>query len=143
MAMDPNCGGAMAKGRKSKFDELLDSLLEGKRPEEVLGQEGLLGELTKRLVERALEGEITAQLGYQKHEAVRRVHDTLRHSARHPPGDLHHERHRVDSGATAIHISGLFRHSQTKTALPGPGRPPEPHIRPTCHAHLACRHPVP
>jgi putative transposase len=59
----------MAKGRKSKVDELLDSLLEGKKPEEVLGQEGLLGELTKRLVERALEGEMTAHLGYPKHAA--------------------------------------------------------------------------
>jgi putative transposase len=57
----------MAKGRKSKVDELLDDLLEGKRPEEVLGQDGLLGELTKRLVERALEGEMTAHLGYPKH----------------------------------------------------------------------------
>jgi transposase-like protein len=59
----------MAKGRKRKVDELLDSLLEGKKPEEVLGQEGLLGELTKRLVERALEGEMTAHLGYPKHAA--------------------------------------------------------------------------
>jgi putative transposase len=59
----------MAKGRKSKVDELLDSLLEGKKPEEVLGREGLLGELTKRLVERALEGEMTAHLGYPKHAA--------------------------------------------------------------------------
>jgi putative transposase len=35
----------MAKGRKSKVDELLDDLLEGKRPEEVLGQDvdGLKG----------------------------------------------------------------------------------------------------
>ena len=59
----------MAKEPKKKVDELLDSLLEGKKPDEILGSEGLLGELTKRLVERALEGEMTAHLGYEKHAA--------------------------------------------------------------------------
>jgi len=57
----------MAKEPKARVDELLDSLLEGKKPEEILGNEGLLAELTKRLVERALEGEMTAHLGYEKH----------------------------------------------------------------------------
>lgn len=56
----------MAEDKKS-VDELLDNLLEGKAPEEILGNEGLLRELTKRLVERALEGEMTAHLGYDKH----------------------------------------------------------------------------
>jgi putative transposase len=46
---------------------MLDELLEGKEPEEILGREGLLKELTKRLVERALEGEMTEHLGYAKH----------------------------------------------------------------------------
>ena len=45
-------------------DEMLDKLLEGKSPEEILGEEGLLDILTKRLVERALEGEMTHHLGY-------------------------------------------------------------------------------
>jgi putative transposase len=48
-------------------DKMLDELLKGKKPEEILGQEGLLKELTKRLVERALQGEMTAHLGYEKH----------------------------------------------------------------------------
>jgi putative transposase len=48
-------------------NKLLDELLEGKQPEEILGNEGVLQELTKRLVERALEGEMTAHLGYEKH----------------------------------------------------------------------------
>jgi putative transposase len=48
-------------------DKMLDELLKGKKPEEILGQEGLLKELTKRLVERALQGEMTTQLGYEKH----------------------------------------------------------------------------
>jgi putative transposase len=59
----------VAKEPEKKIDELLDSLLEGKKPEEILGEEGVLAELTKRLVERALEGELTAHLGYEKHAA--------------------------------------------------------------------------
>jgi putative transposase len=58
----------MAK-EKSALDEALDNLLKGKSPQEILGQDGLLDELTKRLVERALEGEMTAHLGYEKHAA--------------------------------------------------------------------------
>jgi len=48
-------------------DRMLDELLKGKRPEEILGSEGVLRDLTKRLVERALQGEMTAHLGYEKH----------------------------------------------------------------------------
>jgi putative transposase len=48
-------------------DKLLDELLKGKKPEEILGEKGLLDELTKRLVERALEGEMTDHLGYEPH----------------------------------------------------------------------------
>lgn len=57
----------MAKKPKEKVDELLDRLLEGKKPEEILGEAGLLADLTKRLVERALGAEMTAHLGYEKH----------------------------------------------------------------------------
>lgn len=57
----------MAKDRNEKVDELLDTLLEGKQPAEILGNEGLLAELTKRLVERTLEAEMTSHLGYSKH----------------------------------------------------------------------------
>ncbi len=48
--------------------ELLDELLkECENPEELLGQNGLLKELTKGLVERMLEAEMTDHLGYEKH----------------------------------------------------------------------------
>lgn len=48
--------------------ELLDQLLnEYEKPEDLLGG-GLLQQLTKALVERALEGEMTHHLGYQKHD---------------------------------------------------------------------------
>jgi len=48
--------------------ELLDELLKGnERPEEFFGQDGLLEQLTKALVERALQAEMTHHLGYEKH----------------------------------------------------------------------------
>ena len=47
-------------------DKMLDELVKGKQPEELLGEDGVLKQLTKRLVERALEGEMTTHLGYEK-----------------------------------------------------------------------------
>ena len=48
-------------------DELLGKLLEEyKNPEEILGKDGLLKTLTKRIIERALEGEMDHHLGYTK-----------------------------------------------------------------------------
>jgi len=50
-------------------DELIDALLANyKRPEDVIGEHGLLKRLTKRLVERALNAELTHHLGYGKHD---------------------------------------------------------------------------
>lgn len=51
-----------------KQDALLDELLKDYRdPKEILGEHGLLKQLTRRLVERALEAEMTAHLGYTPH----------------------------------------------------------------------------
>ena len=51
--------------------ELLDELLKDyKKPDDLLGQDGLLQQLTKALVERALDGELTHHLGYEKHDAA-------------------------------------------------------------------------
>lgn len=48
-------------------NELLDELLKDyKKPEDLVGKDGLLKQLTKRLVERAMDGELTAHLGYDK-----------------------------------------------------------------------------
>ncbi|WP_346015179.1 IS256 family transposase [Methylomonas sp. EFPC1] len=56
---------------KSIPTELLDSLLSGyQKPEDLIGENGLLKQLTKALVERALEAEMTEHLGHAKHEAV-------------------------------------------------------------------------
>src|SRR5688572_24817556 len=54
-------------------DEVLNELLkEYQKPEDLLGQNGLLKQLQKRLLEKALEAELTDHLGYQKHEAAGR-----------------------------------------------------------------------
>ena len=51
-------------------NELLDELLKDyKKPEDMLGENGILKQLTKALLERALQGEITHHLGYPKHAA--------------------------------------------------------------------------
>lgn len=53
---------------KTKTDALLDELLKGhSSPEEILGENGLLKQMTKRMVERALEAELTEHLGYKPH----------------------------------------------------------------------------
>ena len=50
-------------------DELLDELLAGaSTEEEITGPGGLLSQLTRRLVERALEVELTDHLGYEPHQ---------------------------------------------------------------------------
>jgi transposase-like protein len=47
--------------------ELLDELLKDcKSPEQFYGPEGLMKQLTKAVVERMMEAELTEQLGYEK-----------------------------------------------------------------------------
>lgn len=49
-------------------DALLDELLANyQKPEDLIGENGLLKQLTKRLVERALDAEMTAHLGHERH----------------------------------------------------------------------------
>jgi transposase-like protein len=52
-------------------DQLIDQLLaDYKSPEDLLGEHGLLKQLTKKLAERALEAEMEQHLGYAKHDAA-------------------------------------------------------------------------
>jgi putative transposase len=50
--------------------KLIDKLLaeHGHRPEDIGGENGLLKQLTKALLERAMHAEMTAHLGYEKHD---------------------------------------------------------------------------
>src|SRR3954453_13373086 len=48
-------------------EELIEELLQGYRsPQDLLGEDGLFGELKKRLLERALGAELSEHLGYEK-----------------------------------------------------------------------------
>src|SRR5436853_865243 len=48
---------------------LIDQLLaDYKKPEDIIGENGLLKQLTKTLLERALAVELTEHVGYQKHD---------------------------------------------------------------------------
>ena len=50
-------------------NELIDSLLKDyKTPEEILGDNGLLKQLTKAVLERAMQAELTDHLGYERHD---------------------------------------------------------------------------
>lgn len=50
--------------------KLIDNLLKDyKTPEEILGDNGLLKQLTKAVLERAMQAELTEHLGYEKHDA--------------------------------------------------------------------------
>ena len=49
--------------------KLVDELLKDyKSPEQIIGENGLLKQLTKALLERALQAEMTSHLGYEKHD---------------------------------------------------------------------------
>ena len=57
--------------RKVEQPDLIDVLLaDYKKPEDLLGENGILKQLTKAIVERALQAELAAHLGHDKHEAV-------------------------------------------------------------------------
>jgi len=57
--------------RKPLPVDLIDALLaDYKKPEDLIGEEGLLKQLTKALVERALNAEMTDHLGHSKHAPV-------------------------------------------------------------------------
>ena len=51
--------------------EVIDKLLANdQKPEDIVGENGLLKQLTKALVERAMAAELTTHLGYEKHDPV-------------------------------------------------------------------------
>lgn len=57
----------MAKKQPDDLDKLLDHLTKDATAEELLSNAGALKEMKKRLIERALEAEMTDHLGYEKH----------------------------------------------------------------------------
>ncbi len=64
----------MTVTKKAVPKELLDSLLaDYRKPEDLIGENGVLKQLTKLLVEKALEAELADHLGHGKNEPVENV----------------------------------------------------------------------
>lgn len=62
--------------------EVLQELLKDyKNPADLLGEEGILKELTKALVESALGAELTDHLGYERHENGKKPHANRRNGS--------------------------------------------------------------
>lgn len=63
-------------------DELLDALMKDyKKPEDLIGENGLLKQLTKRLLERAMQAEMTDHLGYEKHAPAAKKSENCRNGS--------------------------------------------------------------
>jgi len=57
--------------RETIDNELIDSLLKNyKKPADLIGENGLLKQLTKQLLERAMAAEMTEHVGYDKHDVA-------------------------------------------------------------------------
>jgi hypothetical protein len=70
--------------KKAVPKDLIDSLLaDYKKPEDLIGENGLLKQLTKLLVERALDAEMSEHLGHDKNAPV-----TMSLATRSPSGKL-------------------------------------------------------
>jgi putative transposase len=53
---------------------MLDELMKGyKGPQDFLGPDGLIKQLTKALIERAMEAELTEHLGYDKSQSGEKI----------------------------------------------------------------------
>ncbi len=64
----------MTAAKKAPPPDLIDQLLAGyQKPEDLIGEHGLLKQLTKAVVERALQAEMAAHLGHGKHDPVTNV----------------------------------------------------------------------
>ena len=71
-------------GLSAVDDQLVGSLVERARQEglQLTGPDGLLGQLTKRVLESALDGELTDHLGYDKHHPAGRNGENSRNGTR-------------------------------------------------------------
>jgi len=54
--------------KRTRAEVLMDELIQGKTPDEIIGKNGLIKQLTKIAVERALQAEMTHHLGYKAHD---------------------------------------------------------------------------
>src|ERR1700722_7692295 len=92
--------GVRKLGEPMAIDKkLIDQLLtDYKKPEDIIGENGLLKQLTKAILERALQAEMTEQRGYEKHD---------------PAG---HQRGKPRSGDSEKKVKGEFGELELETA---------------------------
>ena len=89
-------------------DELLEQLLEGRRkPEDLLGDDGIFQELKKALVEKALGAELTHHLGYERGQKPSRAASNTRNAT-------------ARSGSKAEAVRSRFASPGTGTAASSP-----------------------
>ncbi len=63
-------------------DDMLDALMKNyKNPEDLIGETGLLKQLTKQLLERAMQAEMTEHLGYEKNDPARKKTNNTRNGS--------------------------------------------------------------
>ena len=99
--------------------ELIDELLkDADNPQDLLGEDGLLKELTKALIERSLEAELETHLGYGKHERKSNGNGNNRngHSHKTLKGDLGEMEIAVPRDRQAEFEPQLIKKGQTRLA---------------------------
>ena len=94
-----NAEGAAGPACSLVDEELADQLLDRAQAEgaELLGPDGLLSQLTKAVLERALEEEMTEHLGYEKH-------DPAGHASGQLAQRLHPKTVLTEAGAVALAV---------------------------------------
>jgi putative transposase len=98
----------MTVAKRAVPKELLDSLLaDYRKPEDLIGENGLLKQLTKLLVEKALEAEMADHLGHGKNEPVENAAGNTRNG----------------KGGVRIFVCEAGRDFSTVLAAEGPSRP--------------------
>ena len=85
--VEPDESARLGQPAPVSDEQLVAMLVERARSEglQLTGQGGLLQQLAKRVLESALEGEITDHLGYEKHDAAGRGSGNSRNGGRAKP----------------------------------------------------------
>jgi putative transposase len=66
---------------KNKLEEAIDEAIKGLKPGDITGEGGFMAQVTKAIMERALQGEMTHHLGYEKHDPAGRNKKNSRNGA--------------------------------------------------------------
>jgi putative transposase len=68
--------------KNKDLNAAIDTLLKNyKTPEEIIGENGLLQQLTKAVLQRALQAEMTLHLGHEKHASVSNIEGNARNGS--------------------------------------------------------------